>query len=247
MQRHAPQGHYKKKTINHIWPADAISMNHKRIATPQGEDEGYRVHNDTYMLITRRAVENIIAQTAGRDEQYTLGENRHSRLRSKASRSSTRQSEDHLQPTTTIQTPANHANRGTGTSNALYNSDGVGRATKIAMSTLRATSIGSFKKCVKSYKLSKLERPKGTLPAKRPKELSAKTYTRGSVTTRPDKVKIIIRKSDEEFKAGPNNFESAEWDLIPPRCYPTETDQIPLLPSQQEITRVESNIHILVR
>ena len=68
---------------------------------------------------------------------------------------------------------------------------------------------------MKSYKLSKPERPKDTLPAKWPKELSTKNYMRRSATTRPDQVKIIIRKSDEEPKTGPNNLKSAEWDLIP--------------------------------
>ena len=134
---------------------------------PRREDEGYGIYNDTYytMLITPTAIENIIAQTAGGYKQYTSKENHHSRLSeswSRASQSSTRRSEDHLQPKTIMRTPANQANRGAGTSNALYDPDGVGRATEITMST----SIGSSEKCVKSYKLSKPERPKDTLPAK---------------------------------------------------------------------------------
>jgi hypothetical protein len=130
---------------------------------------------------------------------------------------------------------------------------------KIVISTLGTASIGIFMNSVKSYRSSKpklqvcQEQEKAPLcsPMRGPEHvwidphLHKLTRPKGRDRAKPNDYRTVLRKSNKELKAGPNNFKLAEWDLIPPISCPMETDQIPL-PSQQETTRVDSNIHILV-
>ncbi len=224
-QRHSLRKHNWRKTVSHNWPADAACINYKetRIAKPQGEDEGYRAHNDTYyaMIITGTAAESLAAQT------------------SKVSGSNTRQSGDHVQFTIAAQTRANHANRGIGSSKVSHEANSLEEATKFVMRTVGTASIRIFQSSVKSYESSKeklqaslgqkraplycterilehaqkllrfhkIAKQRNTLPIDRPKELSTETYSRRSATARPDEARTILRKSDEMTR---NDYE----DLI---------------------------------
>src|SRR6266852_2013111 len=173
------------------------------------------------MIITGMAAESLAAQT------------------SKVSGSNTRQSGDHVQFTIAVQTRANHANRGIGSSKVSHEANSLEEATNFVMRTVGTASIRIFQSSVKSYESSKeklqaslgqkraplycperilehvqkllcfhkIAKQRNTLPIDRPKELSAKTYSRRSATARQDEARTILRKSDEMTR---NDYE----DLI---------------------------------
>ncbi len=146
------------ETVNHNWPADAVSINHEeiRIATPRGEDEeGRKAHGNFHCtkLIRLMASENSVAQTACGLEEHTSEKNRYSCWSWRNLQGSTRRAEDRLRSIPDIQILTNHATRGVEAFKALYNANGSEKTTESVMSWLGTVSIRIPEKREKSYKL----------------------------------------------------------------------------------------------
>lgn len=128
--------HKNRTMISCNWPADTsmVSINHEnlRITTPQGEDEGHRVHNDTcYTSVIPLAT----------DKKHTLEKNCSSQLTytglSKESlNSSTKRLEDHQWFTPVMQTPINCATQGVNSLKALCDVNKLEKAIEIVTNTL---------------------------------------------------------------------------------------------------------------
>ena len=184
----------ERKTVSLDWPADTVSTNYEetRVTTLWGEDEGREAYNDAYytILLMLTAVEDSPTQTARGHKEYPSEEIHHPQLNISLN----------------TQCLASHAIRGVKTFKALCSASSSEKAAEFITSTSETAFIRTFKNCEKSYGPSKEKlqtgqeqpvKPKGTLSIEWSKEHLAMTYTKRSVTAKPDEVKIIIRKYDE--------------------------------------------------